>query len=76
MCVSVRKPVRGDFTINMYVWQTDQWLLKRSRGDDDDGYWLCVLIKSDHADKLQIHIYPYIQYVCTHAHTRRANDRD
>lgn len=75
MCVSVHKPVRGDFTINMYVWQTDQWLLKRSRGDDDDRYWFCVLIKSDHADKLQIHI-PYIQYVCTHAHTRRANDRD
>lgn len=67
-CVCVCKPVRGDFTINIYVWQTDQWLLKRSRGDDD-GYWLCVLIKSGHADKLQIHICAYIQYVCTCART-------
>lgn len=68
MCVCVCKPVRGDFTINIYVWQTDQWLLKRSRGDDD-GYWLCVLIKSDHADKLQIHICAYIQYVHAQTHT-------
>lgn len=67
VCVCVCKPVRGDFTINIYVWQTDQWLLKRSRGDDD-GYWLCVSIKSDHADKLQIHICAYIQ--CAHTNTR------
>lgn len=68
VCFPVCKPVRGDFTINIYVWQTDQWLLKRSRGDDD-GYWLCVSIKSDHADKLQIHICAYIQYVRAHTHT-------
>lgn len=62
-CVSVCNPVRGDFTINIYVWQTDQWLLKRSRRDDD-GNCFCVLIKYDHADKLQIHNCAYIQHVC------------
>ena len=28
------------------------------------------LIKSDHANKLQVHICKYIQYVCTHTHNR------
>lgn len=37
---------RENFSINIYARQTDQWLLKRSRADDD-GYRLYVLTKSD-----------------------------
>lgn len=37
---------RISVSINIYAWQTDQWLLKRSRVDDD-GYGLYVLTKSD-----------------------------
>lgn len=67
MCVS--KLVRGDFSINIYAWQTDQWLLKRSRVDDD-GYWLYVLIISDRNNELQMRTH-------LHAHIdARPNDRD
>lgn len=33
-------------SINICAWQTDQWLFKRSRADDD-GYRLYVLTKCD-----------------------------
>ena len=55
MCECVSKVVReGDFSINIYAWQTDQWPLKRSRADDD-GCWLYVLIYFDRSNELQMH---------------------
>lgn len=41
-CKFGRERERENFSINIYARQTDQWLLKRSRADDD-GYRLYVL---------------------------------
>lgn len=64
---------RENFSINIYARQTDQWLLKRSRADDD-GYRLYVLTKSDGDND-----YKRVRArTCTdtHARTVGANDGD
>lgn len=46
MCARKLGRERISVSVNIYAWQTDQWLLERSRVDDD-GYRLHVLTKSD-----------------------------
>lgn len=46
MCACKLGGERISVSVNIYAWQTDQWLLERSRVDHD-GYRLYVLTKSD-----------------------------